>query len=489
MQTLKSRESRKSHKPENVKNKWYKQRWWGDVRKHAASHKKGKHATGTWNSSYWQANDTYYEDPGEDNGWTWKMNFGVLWAMMALTNAFFATEKLRAKKLSLTVWVTSTSSCWSCWWTAGNGVHTPAQHFIMNMGHGSWRRGSILKCPSIFLALEGLLLVFAQACEDSEQVPSWSWGSIEDGIKALLSQHANDAVQFFGAQAKDQSDHLRQITSNKAWKANWIRRMADALATFRCQWESSKVAILSKLFLMEWDSPMPPSERCVFQRYIYILILIGPLAPSVPAMIATCSWTMNFLLRIFFSACRVWTLRVFETDFGYSWSLFTLLQERACLPGQAMFLARSLEEGLLLGHRKPKLQHQYFCSCRTFCWLQVDAALVDAASRSVRAARELKRSSPRLPHLLAGFEKPGRRWRGEEAASPSHPLPARALGQKFRKSVLGTKQMSVFRTWIRTRASSLICGSDSWLTRKRTVGWTTASLQSADLEAQWRYRS
>ena len=75
-----------------------------------------------------------------------KMNFGVRWTMMALTNAFFATEKLRAKKLSLTVWVTSTSSCWSCWWTAGNGVHTPAQHFIMNMGHGSWRRGSILKC-------------------------------------------------------------------------------------------------------------------------------------------------------------------------------------------------------------------------------------------------------------------------------------------------------------------------------------------------------
>ena len=176
---------------------------------------------------------------------------------------------------------------------------------------------------------------------------------------------------------------------------------------------------------------------------IYILILIGPLAPSVPAMIATCSWTMNFLLRIFFSACRVWTLRVFETDFGYSWSLFTLLQERACLPGQAMFLARSLEEGLLLGHRKPKLQHQYFCSCRTFCWLQVDAALVDAASRSVRAARELKRSSPRLPHTSwRGSRSPGgdeevRRLRARAILSllerackgPGHPD-----RQEFRKS-------------------------------------------------------
>lgn len=36
-----------------------------------------------------------------------KMNFGVRWTIMALTHFFFATEKLREKKLSLTVWVTS----------------------------------------------------------------------------------------------------------------------------------------------------------------------------------------------------------------------------------------------------------------------------------------------------------------------------------------------------------------------------------------------
>lgn len=45
--------------------------------------------------------------------------------------------------------------------------------------------------------------------------------------------------------------------------------MADALATFRCQWESSKVAILPKLFLMESDSPMPPSKGVCF-RDIYL---------------------------------------------------------------------------------------------------------------------------------------------------------------------------------------------------------------------------
>ena len=163
----------------------------------------------------------------------------------------------------------------------------------------------------------GLLLVFAQACEGSEQVLSWSWGSIEDDINALVSQHANNVIPFFGVQAKGQSDHLRQITSNKAWKANWIRRMADALATFRCQWESFKVANLSKLFLMEWDSPMPPSKGVCF-RDIYFLMMIGPLPLCVPAKIATCSWTTSFSLRIFLSACRVETLSDFEKDFGYS---------------------------------------------------------------------------------------------------------------------------------------------------------------------------
>ena len=72
MQMLKSRESRKAHKPQNVKNNWYKQRWWGGVRKHEGSHKKG-----TWNSGYWQAtgHDTYYQDPCEDSGWTWEDEF------------------------------------------------------------------------------------------------------------------------------------------------------------------------------------------------------------------------------------------------------------------------------------------------------------------------------------------------------------------------------------------------------------------------------
>lgn len=48
------------------------------------------------------------------------------------------------------------------------------------------KEGFHIEVWEIFLALEGLLLVFAQACEDSEQVPLWSWGLIEDHIKALV---------------------------------------------------------------------------------------------------------------------------------------------------------------------------------------------------------------------------------------------------------------------------------------------------------------
>ena len=51
----------------------------------------------------------------------------------------------------------------------------------------------------------------------------------------------NDALHFFGNVAKEASDHLRQVTSNKAWKALWLRRCADMLASFRVNWDSNKV--------------------------------------------------------------------------------------------------------------------------------------------------------------------------------------------------------------------------------------------------------
>lgn len=69
------------------------------MRKHAASHKHGKHATGTWNSSYWRAKsyDTYYQDPGEDNGWTWEDEF---WCSMNNhgANSFLLCNRKAARK-------------------------------------------------------------------------------------------------------------------------------------------------------------------------------------------------------------------------------------------------------------------------------------------------------------------------------------------------------------------------------------------------------
>ena len=79
----------------------------------------------------------------------------------------------------------------------------------------------------------------------------------------------NDALHFFGNVAKEASDHLRQVTSNKAWKALWLRRCADMLASFRVNWDSNKVQSLSKLFLLEWDTPLPKSQGVCF-RDVYL---------------------------------------------------------------------------------------------------------------------------------------------------------------------------------------------------------------------------
>ena len=65
--------------------------------------------------------------------------------------------------------------------------------------------------------------------------------------------------------AKANSDHVRKATSNKAWHAKWSRRVADMIATYRKAWENEPFSkVLSKLFLEEWDTPMPASSGVCF---------------------------------------------------------------------------------------------------------------------------------------------------------------------------------------------------------------------------------
>ena len=65
--------------------------------------------------------------------------------------------------------------------------------------------------------------------------------------------------------AKEHSDHLRQKTGNKIWTGKWTRRVADVIASFRKQLDgSSNTATLSKLFLVEWDTPLPKGQGVCF---------------------------------------------------------------------------------------------------------------------------------------------------------------------------------------------------------------------------------
>lgn len=140
------------------------------------------------------------------------------------------------------------------------------QAFMYSNGAWVMTTGLKIEAWEIFLAVEGLLLATAKHFEDGGgNKPDWSWSSIADFVTSLMNSHRHDAVAFFGREAKQQSDHLRQTTGNKTWKALWLRRVADMLATFRCQWDSSKVQALSKLFLQEWDSPLPKSRGVCFQ--------------------------------------------------------------------------------------------------------------------------------------------------------------------------------------------------------------------------------
>eukprot|EP00435_Cladocopium_sp_Y103_P075877 s462_g68.t1 len=137
---------------------------------------------------------------------------------------------------------------------------------------GAWEMVSSLQIEvwDIFLAVEGLFLTSAKHFEDQGgDQPKWKWENIKDKAIASLFEHVHDALQFFGDHAKESSDHLRQVTGNKSWKAGWMRRVADMLANFRTQWDSARAQAINKMFLIEWDSPLPKSNGVCF-RDIYL---------------------------------------------------------------------------------------------------------------------------------------------------------------------------------------------------------------------------
>ena len=129
---------------------------------------------------------------------------------------------------------------------------------------------------------------------------------------------------------------------------------------------------------------------------------------------------MNFSLRIFFSACRVWTLRQTSAILDLSW----LTRNEHVFQVKLCFLRAAFKRVFFWGTESLNFSIIISAAAEHFVDCRLTLPLWSAASRSVWAARELKRSSPRLPHTLAGLHvelaralHSGLLWGGRPAAN------------------------------------------------------------------------
>ena len=87
-------------------------------------------------------------------------------------------------------------------------------------------------------------------------------------VLAILYDALQSSANVVGSMknvAKENSNHLRAATGNKAWKAHWARRVAEMVADFRKKWEQGHISDnINKLFLKEWETPMPKSRGVCF---------------------------------------------------------------------------------------------------------------------------------------------------------------------------------------------------------------------------------
>ncbi|CAL1142580.1 unnamed protein product [Cladocopium goreaui] len=124
------------------------------------------------------------------------------------------------------------------------------QMFYYENGVWKMKPSLTIEVWDLFLAVEGLLLTVSKHFEDQEgdARPAWNWNAIRDVVSNTIQGHVHDALHFFGNVAKEASDHPRQVTSNKAWKALCLRRCADMLASFRVNWDSNKACTSKMIF-------------------------------------------------------------------------------------------------------------------------------------------------------------------------------------------------------------------------------------------------
>ena len=142
---------------------------------------------------------------------------------------------------------------------------------VFHYENGAWIMASELKVEAwdALLSLEGLFIQLATNLEEASVVIGCSWTEAESHVMCIVNDligESKDVTLALMAVAKAHSDHLRQKTSNKVWLAKWTRRMADMVAVFRKQLDSNAIIVaLTKLFLIEWDTPMPRTQGVCFQ--------------------------------------------------------------------------------------------------------------------------------------------------------------------------------------------------------------------------------
>ena len=135
---------------------------------------------------------------------------------------------------------------------------------------GAWCMQTTLKVEAwtLLLAVEGFFLQLVARLEQMEDRIPWGWERAGPHVLAILYdalQSSANVVDSMKNVAKENSDHLRAATGNKAWKAHWARRVAEMVADFRKKWEQGHISDnINKLFLKEWETPMPKSRGVCF---------------------------------------------------------------------------------------------------------------------------------------------------------------------------------------------------------------------------------
>ena len=132
------------------------------------------------------------------------------------------------------------------------------------MGSGRLTLSGCLGNP---YGLRGPLVQMSMDVEAAGHEVEWTWASVSSHIVEIIRglMQAETVFKTLCGVAETTSDHVQNATSHKTWHTQWGRCVGDMLAQYRKTWEDESLSKpLSKLFLVEWDTPLPRSKGVCF---------------------------------------------------------------------------------------------------------------------------------------------------------------------------------------------------------------------------------